>query len=107
MRNYRTFDEWKDEYFREHPEELDGFITTIFEEYANDGDIGAFLASLRTVSRVKGITAIADEAGLTRNGIQKALSEQGHPKFESINAILHAIGYSLMPKRMGTNDSLC
>lgn len=97
MRKYRKFDELKEEYFLKHPEELDDFITIIFEEYAKDGNVGALLASLRTVSRVKGVTAIAKQAGISRNGVQKALSEDGNPGFGSINAIMHAIGYKLMP----------
>jgi probable addiction module antidote protein len=100
MGKYRTFDELKEDYFHKHPEEIDDFITIIFEEYAKDGDTRALLASLRTISRVKGITAIAEETGISRNGVQKALSENGNPKFESINSIMHAIGYSLMPHRM-------
>jgi probable addiction module antidote protein len=90
----------KEDYFRRHPEEIDEFITIIFDEYAKDGDTGALLASLRTVSRVKGISAIAEETGISRNGIQKALSETGNPEFASVNAILHAMGYSLMPHRL-------
>ncbi len=43
MRNYRTFDAFKEDYFREHPEEIDEFITIIFEEYANDGDSEPYL----------------------------------------------------------------
>jgi probable addiction module antidote protein len=99
MRKYRTFDEMKEEYFHEHPEELEDFMTIIFEEYANDGDMGALLASLRTVSRVKGITVIAEKTGISRNGIQKALSKDGNPGFESINSIMHAMGYNLMPQK--------
>jgi probable addiction module antidote protein len=102
MRKLRTFDEVTEEYYRKHPEELDVFITVIFEAYANDGDIRALLSSLRTISRVKGITAIAEETGISRNGVQKALSESGNPYFESINSILHAIGYSLMPQKVHT-----
>jgi probable addiction module antidote protein len=90
----------KEDYFRRHPEESDEFITIIFDEYAKDGDTAALLASLRTVSRVKGISAIAEETGISRNGIQKALSENGNPEFASVNAILHAMGYSLMPHRL-------
>jgi probable addiction module antidote protein len=100
MRNYRTLDNIEEEYFRKHPEEIDDYLAIIFEEYAKDGDIGALLSSLRTVSRAKGITAIAEETGMTRKGVQKALSENGHPKFESVNAILHAMGYRLAPQRM-------
>ena len=32
-------------------------------------------------------------------GLQKALSEQGNPKFESVNAIMHALGYHLKPEK--------
>jgi len=99
MRNHRTFGEVEEEYFRKHPEEIDDYLAMIFEEYAKDDDIGALLSSLRTVSRAKGITAVAEEAGLSRKGLQKALSEQGNPKFESINAIMHAIGYRLTPQK--------
>ena len=105
MKKYRSFDDVKEDYFRKHPHEIDEFVTVIFEEYAKDGDTSALLSSLRTVSRVKGITAIAEESGISRNGVQKALSEHGNPKFESINSIMHAIGYSLMPQRMGAGDA--
>jgi len=100
MRNYRTFDSIEEEYFRKHPEEIDDYLALIFEEYAKDGDVGALLSSLRTVSRAKGISAIAEETGMTRKGVQKALSENGHPKFESVNAILRAMGYRLTPQRI-------
>lgn len=102
MRKYRTLDEVEEGYLRTHPEELDDYITIIFEEYAQDGDMGALLASLRTVSRVKGITAIAEETGMTRNGGQKVLTETRSPRFESVNAIIHAMGYSLMPHKLHT-----
>jgi len=100
MRKHLTLEEIEDEHFTQHPEEIENYIQMVFEEYARDGDTRALLASLRTVSRVKGITAIANETGISRNGIQKALSENGNPSFESMNAILHAIGYSLMPQRI-------
>lgn len=100
MRNYRTFGEVEEEYLRNHPEEIDDYITIIFEEYAQDNDTGALLTSLRRISRVKGVTATAKAAGMTRKGLQKALSEDGNPKFENVNAIMHAMGYRLAPQKM-------
>jgi len=40
------------------------------------------------VARVKGISALAEETGMTRNGVKKVLSEEGNPGFENINAIM-------------------
>ena len=99
-RIYKTLDESEEEYYRSHPDEIDGYLTTAFEEYAKDGCTAALLAQLRMIARVKGISALAQETGITRNGIQKALSENGNPKFESINAIMHAMGYRLTPQKM-------
>ncbi len=99
-RQYRTFGEIEEEYFVKHPEEIDEYITIIFDEYAKDGDIGALLSSLRRVIRAKGISLIAKKTDLTRNGLQKALSVKGNPRFESINAIMHAMGYQLIPRKI-------
>ncbi len=100
MRKLRTLDAVEADYLRDHPDEIEEYVSVIFEEYARDGDTGALLASLRTISKVKGITATAQEAGLSRKGLQKALSEKGNPKFESVNAIMHALGYRLSPQKL-------
>ncbi|MBF0476799.1 MAG: hypothetical protein HQK59_13425 [Deltaproteobacteria bacterium] len=54
MRNYRTFADVEESYFHDHPEEIDDYLTIIFEEYAKDGDTGALLSSLRVLGRVNG-----------------------------------------------------
>ncbi len=99
-RTYKTLDDSEEEYYRNHPDEIDGYLTTAFEEYAKDGRTAALLAQLRMIARVKGVTALSLETGITRNGIQKALSENGNPRFESINAIMNAMGYRLTPQRL-------
>jgi len=100
MGKYRSFNEIEESYFRDHPEEMDDYIKLIFAEYDQDGNIGALLSSLRVLSRVKGVSRIAQETGLSRKGIQKALSEDGNPNFSSITAIMHAMGYRLTPQRL-------
>ena len=100
MTNYRTLDEVTAEYFMQHPEEIDDFLTEIFADYAQDGDSAALLSALRIVARVKGISAIAAEVDMSRQGLQKALSAKGNPRLDSINAIMRAIGYQLMPARL-------
>lgn len=100
MRNYRTLQDFSVEYFTKHPDQIDDFIEEMFEDYAQDGDSAVLLSALRIVARVKGITITADEAGITRQGLQKALSAQGNPRLDTINAILKALGYQLVPKQI-------
>jgi len=99
MRKYRTLDNLEEDYFRQHPREVDTYLTEIFNEYAKDSDSAALLASLRVIARVKGLTALAEQTGMSRQGLQKALSSKGNPRLDSINSIMHALGYRLMPEK--------
>ncbi|MEA5604060.1 hypothetical protein [Nostoc sp. UHCC 0252] len=71
-----------------------------FEEYSEDDDSGALLASLRVVARVQGITEISEQTDMTRWGLQKALSTNGNPRLENINSIMKALGYCLTPQKI-------
>jgi HTH-type transcriptional regulator/antitoxin HigA len=98
MANYRTLEEVSAEYFNEHPEEINDFLNEIFIDYATDGDSAALLSALRVIARVKGLSTLAEEVGMTRQGLQKALSAKGNPRLDNINAIMRAMGYQLMPQ---------
>lgn len=100
MSRYRTISAVEEEYLRDHPDEVDDYIAVLFDEYAESGDTAALLSSLRVVSRVKGVSHIAEASGLSRKGVQKALSEKGNPEFASVNAIMRAMGYRLIPQKL-------
>ena len=102
MGEYRTLDEVTVEYFTQHPEEIDDFLHEIFADYAEDEDSATLLSSLRVIARVKGVSNLAGEIGMTRQGLQKALSAKGNPRLDNINAIMRAMGYQLMPQPMHT-----
>jgi probable addiction module antidote protein len=100
MTSHRTISEVEEQYLRDHPEEVDDYVAILFDEYADDGDTAALLSSLRVVSRVKGLSKIAEASGLSRKGVQKALSENGNPQFGTVNAMLRAMGYRLAPQKL-------
>jgi DNA-binding phage protein len=56
MTKYRTIGEIEEEYLRNHPEEIDDYITVLFDEYVESGDTASLMRSLRVVGRVKGVT---------------------------------------------------
>jgi len=99
-RKLRNLDAVEEDYFHKHPDEIDTYISEIFEEYAQTQNASALLAALRVIARVKGISDIAAHIGVTRQGLQKALSAKGNPRFENINAIMNAFGYRLMPQKI-------
>jgi DNA-binding phage protein len=37
---------------------------------------------------------------MSRQGLQKALSVNGNPRLESVNSIMHALGYRLAPQKL-------
>ncbi len=100
MANYRTLHELSVDYFTQHPDEIDAFLNEIFADYAEDGDSATLLSALRIVARAKGITTLAGEVGMTRQGLQKALSANGNPRLDNVNAIMRAMGYQLLPQRL-------
>jgi len=100
MSNYRTLEEVSVEYFTQHPDEIEAFLNEIFADYAQDGDSDVLLSALRIIARVKGISTLAEKVGMTRQGLQKALSANGNPRLDNVNAIMRAMGYQLLPHRL-------
>lgn len=99
-RKLQPFNEFQVEYFQERPEEIASYIEMIFEEYGKDGDTGALLSALRIIAQAKGIRNLASETGLTRQGIQLALSDKGNPRLDNINAIMHSLGFRLKAEKI-------
>jgi len=100
MIEYRTLTDVTADYFSKHPEEIDDFLAEAFDDYARDGDSAALLSSLRVIARVKGISNLAAEIGMSRQGLQKALSAKGNPRLDTINAIMRAMGYQLTLRKV-------
>ena len=80
--------------------EIEVFLKVTFKEYAKDQDIRPLLSTLRIISRAKRISSIAEDIGMTRQGVQKALSTKGNPRLENINAIMNSLGYRLAPEKL-------
>ncbi len=56
----------------------------------------AYIAhAIGVVARAKGMTLIARETGLSREGLYRALSEGGNPEFATVVGVLNALGIQL------------
>ena len=70
----------------------DEVITEYLSAAASDPNTEVFIAALRDVAKARGIAQIAKDAGLGRESLYKTLKVGAHPRFETINAVLHALG---------------
>jgi probable addiction module antidote protein len=49
-------------------------------------------SALGNVAKARGMAQIAKDAGLGRESLYKTLSTGAHPRFETINSVLHVLG---------------
>ncbi|PHQ72400.1 MAG: putative addiction module antidote protein [Sneathiella sp.] len=59
------------------------------------GDLSYLKNAMNTVARARGMTAVASQAGVTRDTLYKALSETGDPKLSTFTGVLKAFGLKM------------
>lgn len=62
------------------------------------GDATYIAHALGIVARARGMTAVAKEAGVTREALYKALSEKGDPRLSTLLGVTKALGLQLSAK---------
>lgn len=71
-------------------EDMAGYLEACLEEA---GDDAKFIAhALGDIARAKGMTQLAEETGLTREGLYKALNKDGNPSFDTVLKVMRALG---------------
>ena len=73
----------------------DEMIVEYLMATAEDPNPEVFLGALGDVARAKGMAEIAKKTGLGHESLYKALRPGAHPRFETVNAVLKAIGVEL------------
>lgn len=66
----------------------------IAEAFAT-GDAAVIRRAIDIVARARGMSRVAADAGVSREGVYKALSPDGDPKFSTVLGILGALGVKL------------
>ncbi|SAL68921.1 transcriptional regulator [Caballeronia humi] len=59
------------------------------------GDQDVLLAALADIAKARGMAKVAEDAGLGRESLYKALAQGSKPRFETINKVMHALGVKL------------
>lgn len=70
-------------------------IAAYLTEALAAGDAGHFQEALGTVARARGMGGIAETSGLGRESLYKALRPNAHPRFDTVQRVLLALGVHL------------
>jgi len=76
-----------------HENDVQRYLEACVEEDPGDGSL--IRHAISDIARARGMTRIASDAGITREGLYKALSDQGNPSFTTMLKVLHALGLTL------------
>ncbi|MDR0463732.1 MAG: putative addiction module antidote protein [Treponema sp.] len=87
----KSFAKWDPSEVIEAKEDVIAFLEEALEE--NDPEF--LLKTIGYIARSKGMTQIARELNLNREGLYTALSPQGNPSFITIARVLDNLGYQL------------
>jgi|SRR3954451_22287334 probable addiction module antidote protein len=77
-------------------------IATYLSEAFETNDPSYITEALGTVARARGMSAVAKDAGLSREHLYKALSSEGHPEFGTVMRVLNSLGVHLQPQVRAT-----
>ena len=74
-------------------EDIAAYLEAVMEE---GGDDPAYIArALGVVARARNMTALAQEVGMSRVGLNKALSGEGNPTLSTVLKVAKALGLKL------------
>jgi probable addiction module antidote protein len=75
------------------PEEMAAYLDAWLAEAPDDA--AGITRALGDIARAKGMSQVARDAGLSRESLYKALSENGNPSFATVLKVARALGVRL------------
>lgn len=76
----------------------DEAIAAYLSEALEEGDPEAIAIALGNVTRARGMTSVAAEAGVSRENLYRALKAGGRPEFATVMKVINVLGVQLVAK---------
>jgi probable addiction module antidote protein len=73
-------------------------VAAYLEAALAEGDAALIATAIGDIARARGMTKIAQETGLGRESLYKALSADGKPEFNTVMMVLNALNIRLHAK---------
>ena len=87
------FSRWDSADYLKSEEDIDLYFEACLAEDPGDGSL--IRAALGTIARARGMSQLARDTGLAREGLYKALSPEGNPEFATVMKVIKALGLKL------------
>lgn len=87
----KTATKWDASEYLVTEEDMAAYLNAALE----NGGTSVIMAAIGDIARAKGMTQLAKETGITRDGLYKALSPTGNPSFSTVKKVLKAFGLKL------------
>ena len=88
-----TFTKWDAAEHLRTKEDVRLYLEACVEEDPGDGSL--IRAALNDIARAQNMSLLARDVGMSREGLYKALSENGNPSFATVMRITRALGMQL------------
>lgn len=87
------FTRWDAADYLDTEEDMALYLDACLDEDPGDGSL--VRAALNDIARARGMTQLARDTGLTREGLYKALSASGNPEFSTMLKVIKALKIKL------------
>jgi probable addiction module antidote protein len=84
---------WDPSEYLDNPKSIAAYLEAAFE----DGDPALIATALGDIARAIGMTQLANQSGVTREALYKALSPTGDPRLSTFLGVMKALGIKLTP----------
>lgn len=87
------FSRWDVVDYLKSDEDMALYLDACIEEDPGDGSL--IRSALGDIARAKGMSQLARDTGISREGLYRALSAEGNPEFTTIMKVIRALGVRL------------
>ena len=87
------FSRWDSADYLKTEEDVELYFELCLQEDPGDGSL--IRRALGSIARARGMSQLARDTGLAREGLYKALSPDGNPEFATVMKVIKALGLKL------------
>lgn len=82
--------------YLDSPEAIEAYLREAFAT----GDAGLIQLAVGNVAKARGMSFVAERAGMSRTSLYRAFQQSSQPSFKTVLNVMRSLGYSLEPQQV-------